>query len=178
MKPGVSPEHKPTDRNLPVRALVINGLAIALVFVAATFVHIRIPVAGTGGMIHLGDLPIFVFALLYGRKTGGLAGALGLTLFDILSGWTLWAPFTFVISGAMGWVVGAAAEQNPEGQPAPYWLSIMAAALITAGGYYVTECLLYGNWLSPLGSVPVNLLQVVLPAVPALLIAKRLRKVA
>jgi len=178
MNPGVSPEPKPSQSNMPVRALVINGLAIALVFVAATFVHIRVPVAGTGGMIHLGDLPIFVFALLYGRKTGALAGAVGLTLFDLLSGWTLWAPFTFVISGAMGWMVGAAAEKNPDGRPAPYRLSVLAAALITAGGYYITECLLYGNWLSPLASVPVNLLQVVLPAIPALPVASRLKKFA
>ena len=28
-------------------------------------------------------------------------------LFDLLSGWTAWAPFTFIIVGIMGYVVGA-----------------------------------------------------------------------
>ena len=36
-----------------------------------------------------------------------LAGAFGMGLFDLLSGWTAWAPFTFIIVGAMGYVVGA-----------------------------------------------------------------------
>ena len=39
-----------------------------------------------------------------------LAGAFGMGLFDLLSGWTAWAPFTFIIVGAMGYVVGAMTE--------------------------------------------------------------------
>jgi uncharacterized membrane protein len=159
-----------------VKIIVVDGLAIALVLVAALFVHIRIPIAGVGGMIHLGDLPLFVFALLYGRKTGFLAGAFGLTLFDLLSGWTLWAPFTFVIAGAVGFIAGATGEKNPGGEIAPYMLSVLAANAITVAGYYIAEGFLYGNWLAPVGSVPVNFLQVTLAAVLALPIAKRLKQ--
>ena len=36
-----------------------------------------------------------------------IAGGIGMALFDLLSGWTLWAPFTLVIVGCMGFVVGA-----------------------------------------------------------------------
>jgi len=165
----------PGDQS-PGKAIVINGLAIALVFVAAAFVHVRVPIAGAGGMIHMGDLPLFVFALLYGRKTGALAGAFGLALFDLLSGWTLWAPFTFVIAGAVGWVVGAGAEKNPGNRRAVYWVSIIITNLVTIAGYYIVEGILYGNWLSPMGSVPVNFLQVMLAAVLALPIANRLKK--
>ena len=161
-----------------IKMIVVNGLAAALVFIAAMFVHIRVPVAGTGGMIHMGDLPLFVFALLYGRKTGALAGALGLTLFDLLSGWTLWAPFTLIIAGAAGYSVGFAAERNPYYRTAPYGLSILAAGLITVAGYYLAEGALYGNWLAPVGSVPINFLQVALAAVLALPVAKRLKKFA
>lgn len=164
-----------TDQTL-VKRIVINGLAAALVFVAAMFVHIRVPIAGTGGMIHLGDLPLFVFALLYGRKTGALAGAFGLTLFDLLSGWTLWAPFTFVIAGAVGYVVGYGAEKNPGDKIGIYVTSAAAAGLITVAGYYAVEGILYGNWIAPAGSVPVNFLQAALAAGLALPIAKRLKK--
>ena len=184
------------DRQPAGKTVVINGLAIALVFCAAMFIHIRIPIAGIGGMIHLGDLPLFVFALLYGSKTGALAGALGLTLFDMLSGWVLWAPFTFVIAGAKGYVLGMAwagvdgagvtgagmtgagvAEVGMSGATfRRYWLSVAAAALITVAGYYLAEAFLYGNWLLPLGSVPVNLLQVAVAALLAAPIAKRLCK--
>lgn len=155
---------------------MINGLAVALVFVTAMLVHIPIPMAGTGGMIHMGDVPLFVFALLYGRKTGAIAGALGLTLFDLLSGWTLWAPFTCLIAGMVGWVVGAASEKRDDARR--YALSILAANLITVAGYYLAECLLFGNWLAPLGSVPVNILQVTIAAIIAYPLASKLRKLS
>lgn len=159
-----------------LKMLVINGLAIALVLVTAMFIHIRIPIAGVGGMIHLGDLPLFIFSLLYGRRTGALAGALGLALFDLFSGWTLWAPFSFVIAGAMGFTVGYFAEKNPQSRLAPYAFSIFLANLITIGGYYIVEGILYGNWLAPAGSIPVNFLQVTLAAILALPLALRLKK--
>jgi uncharacterized membrane protein len=159
-----------------IKLLVVNGLAVALVFTAAMFVHVRVPIVGAGGMIHLGDLPLFVFALLYGRRTGAFAGALGLALFDVLSGWAPWAPFTCVIAGGVGYAVGFVAEQNKDGRVGPYALSMLAANGITIAGYYVTEGLLYGNWLAPAGSVPVNLLQVTLAATLALPIAKRIKK--
>ena len=159
-----------------IKFIVVNGLAIALVLVAAMFVHIRVPIAGAGGMIHLGDLPLFVFALLYGRKTGALAGAFGLTLFDLMSGWTLWAPFTFFIAGAAGYAAGLAGEKNPTNKLGIYVFSMLAANLITIIGYYAVEVILYGNWLAPVGSVPLNFLQVTLAAILALPIAKRLKK--
>jgi len=160
-----------------IRILVINALAVALVFTAATFIHIRIPIAGTGGMIHLGDLPLFVFAILYGRNTGALAGAIGLTLFDLLSGWVLWAPFTFVITGAIGWIVGYIAEKNPDTSITAYWVSIAAATVLTITGYYAAEGFLYGNWLAPLGSVPINFLQTTIAGVLAYPVAVRLKKI-
>ena len=61
---------------------------------------------GNGGLIHLGNVPLFIAAFVYGKKTGAIAGAFGMGLFDLLSGWALWAPFTFIIVGAMGFLAG------------------------------------------------------------------------
>src|ERR687884_260801 len=87
------------------RAIVINALFIALTFVATMFINVRLPIMGNGGLIHLGNVPLFIAALVYGKKTGALAGAFGMGLFDLISGWTVWAPFTFIIVGAMGYLV-------------------------------------------------------------------------
>lgn len=184
MQPGdMQPGDRETGNPQPMgrkqaqnKRIVINGLGAALVFVTAMFIHIQVPIAGIGGMIHMGDVPLFVFALLYGKKSGALAGALGLTLFDLLSGWTLWAPFTLIIAGMVGWVVGSASERNAKGKVSIYAASIFAALLVTVCGYYVTEGLLYGNWLTPIGSVPVNALQVAIAAVLAYPLAERLKR--
>ena len=77
--------------------LVINALFIALTLVATWLINIRLPFMGSGGLIHLGNVPLFVAAMLFGRKTGAIAGAFGMGLFDLMSGWTAWAPFTFII---------------------------------------------------------------------------------
>ena len=74
--------------------LVINALFIALTLVATWLINIRLPFMGSGGLIHLGNVPLFVAAMLFGRKTGAIAGAFGMGLFDLMSGWTAWAPFT------------------------------------------------------------------------------------
>ena len=93
------------------KALVINALFIALTLVATMFINIRLPIMGNGGLIHLGNVPLFVAALVFGKKTGAIAGAFGMALFDVIMGWTLWAPFTFVIVGAMGYVAGLISEK-------------------------------------------------------------------
>ena len=95
------------------KTLVINALFIALTLVATMFINIRLPIMGNGGLIHLGNVPLFVAALVFGKKTGAIAGAFGMALFDVIMGWTLWAPFTFVIVGAMGYVAGLISEKMP-----------------------------------------------------------------
>ena len=92
------------------KELVLDAMFIALTYVFTAFVNVRLPIAANGGLIHLGNVPLFICAILLGKRTGMLAGAFGMGLFDLLSGWTAWAPFTFIIVGAMGYVVGAMTE--------------------------------------------------------------------
>ena len=48
----------------------------------------------------------------FGKKVGALAGGIGMGLFDLLSPWAIWAPFTLVIVGLMGFVVGLISEKK------------------------------------------------------------------
>ena len=77
-----------------VTDIAITGVCIALTLVATEFINIRLPIAANGGLVHLGNVPLFLAAIIYGKKTGAFAGAFGMGLFDLLSGWTLWAPLT------------------------------------------------------------------------------------
>lgn len=141
-----------------IQFITITAMAAALTYIFTAFVNVRLPIAANGGLIHLGNVPLFLTAMLFGRKTGMVAGAVGMGLFDLLSGWTLWAPFTFIIVGIMGYVTGVINERHTQ----YYWkiLSVAAALLIKVIGYYLAEILLYGNFAAPLASVPGNIIQV------------------
>jgi uncharacterized membrane protein len=158
------------------RAIVINALFIALTLVATMFINIRLPIMGNGGLIHLGNVPLFIAAFVYGKKTGALAGAFGMGLFDILSGWALWAPFTFIIVGAMGFVAGLISEKVPGKRIFVNTLAVATAVIIKVVGYYFTEVLLYGNWIQPFGSIPGNIMQVVIAGIIVVPLVSRLKK--
>lgn len=154
--------------------ITITGVCIALTFVATGFINIRLPIAANGGLVHLGNVPLFLAALLYGKRTGAMTGSFGMALFDLLGGWMLWAPFTFVIAGLMGYVVGAITEKHH----GFCWnaAAVMAACAIKIAGYYLAEGIIYGNWITPVLSIPGNLLQIAVSAVLVLPIVETVRK--
>lgn len=158
------------------QVLVINALFVALTLVATMFINLKLPIAGNGGLIHLGNVPLFIAAFVFGRKTGAIAGAFGMGLFDLISGWTIWAPFTFIIVGAMGYVAGLIAEKVPGKRANVYSIAVIAALLFKIVGYYFAEVVLYGNWIAPLGSIPGNVLQVVFAGIVVVPLVARIKK--
>ena len=56
-------------------------------------------------------------------------------------------------------------------------VSMILALLIKIVGYYFAEVILYGNWITPFGSIPGNILQVVTAAVIVLAVLPVLRRV-
>ena len=161
---------------MSVKELAITAVCIVLVYVFTAVVNIKLPIAAAGGLIHLGNVPLFIAAILFGKRTGMIAGGIGMGLFDLLSGWTLWAPFTLVIVGCMGLVVGAVTE-NKKSFPR-YILAMVLACVIKIVGYYIAEGFIYGNWIAPVSSIPGNLVQIGVAAVITLIIIEPLRVAA
>jgi uncharacterized membrane protein len=164
-------------KSTKTKTLVINALFIAFTLAATMFINIRLPIMGNGGLIHLGNVPLFIAALVYGKRTGAIAGAFGMGFFDVISGWTAWAPFTFVIVGSMGYVAGLIAEKVPGKRVLVYTLAIAAALVIKIVGYYFVEVILYGNWIQPFGSIPGNVLQIVIAGIIVVPLVGRLKKI-
>jgi uncharacterized membrane protein len=147
-----------------IREIAVSGLLIAMVFIATMFINIRLPISINGGLIHLGNVILFTAAIVFGKKQGAIAGAFGMGLFDILSGWTAWAPFTFVIRGVMGFLIGMVANSNgKEGRSFLFnLLAVSVGSVWMIAGYYLAEGILYGNWISPVTSIPGNIAQLVI----------------
>ncbi len=159
-----------------VKSVAVNGIAIALVFLATGFINIRLPIAANGGLIHLGNVPLFLAAIIFGRKTGMISGAFGMALFDLFSGWALWAPFTFVVVGIMGYVVGAITEKEEHNTLFWYLIAIILALIIKIVGYYIAEAIIYQNLIIPVASIPGNIIQVTVAGIITLIVAKPLKK--
>lgn len=159
-----------------IQSLTVTALGIALVYVFTAFVNVQLPFGGKGGLIHLGNIPLFLFAIIFGKKTGAIAGGIGMAAFDLLSGWTLWAPFTLVIVGTMGFVTGLLTEK----QKSTFYVAVAMAlaCVIKVIGYYVAEGVIYGNWYVPVASIPGNLIQVGTAAAVVLLVIKPLQMAA
>lgn len=161
-----------------IHFITVTAVFVALTYIFTACVNVRLPIAANGGLIHLGNIPLFVGAIIFGKKTGMIAGGVGMGLFDLLSGWTLWAPFTLVIVGLMGFTVGRITEKSSHQKFVWYMIAIAAACLIKVGGYYIAEGIIYGNWIAPAASIPGNLLQIGLAAVITLAIVGRLNTAA
>lgn len=173
MNSSLSPAQK---NRIRTRTIVINALFIALTLVATMFINLRLPIPGNGGLIHLGNVPLFIAAFVFGRRTGAIAGAFGMGLFDIIMGWAAWAPFTFVIVGTMGYVAGLISEKVPGNKALVNTIAVAVALIIKIVGYYFTEVILYSNWIVPFGSIPGNVMQVVVAGIIVIPLAGRLKK--
>lgn len=153
-----------------IKVMTLTALFIALTYVFTALINIKLPIGGNGGLIHLGNVPLFVCAILLGKKSGAIAGGIGMGLFDLLSGWVSWAPFTLVIVAAMGFSVGAITKNR---RKLPWYaLAFGVALVIKIVGYYFAELILYKNAIAPLASIPGNILQVGTAAIIVLIIIK------
>ncbi|MFZ5944611.1 MAG: ECF transporter S component [Bacillota bacterium] len=163
-----------TSLNTKTNDMVVSALLITLVLVATKFINIRLPISINGGLIHLGNVALFISAIVFGKKKGAIAGAFGMGLFDIISGWALWAPFTFVIRGVMGYIVGAISHASNRKGKSIFWnlVAVLVGGIWMIFGYYLTEGILYGNWIAPVTSIPGNITQLILGVVIGLPISK------
>ena len=159
---------------LGLKTLVITGVMTALTLVFTAFVNIRLPIAANGGLVHLGNVPLFIASILFGKKAGAVSGGIGMALFDILSGWALWAPFTLVTVSAMGYAAGSIARKKDKFRY--YILAVVSALVIKIAGYYIAEAVIYQNIFVPIASIPGNIIQVAAAGIIVLAIIVPLKK--
>ena len=96
----------------PARMAAIAMLA-ALSYVVFTFLQIKItPPGGGTTSIHLGNAVCVLGALLLGGFAGGLGGAIGMTIGDLLDPiYIIYAPKTFILKLCIGLIVGLVAHR-------------------------------------------------------------------
>lgn len=95
-------------QNQTAQKIALTGLIAALSYVVFTFLQIKIPLpGGDATSIHLGNAVCVLGALLLGGFYGGLGGAIGMTIGDLLDPiYIVYAPKTFLLKLCIGLITG------------------------------------------------------------------------
>lgn len=126
-------------RRSPVPTIVRAAVMVALVFVVTKIVFVPIS-AVPGQIFNAGDIVIFIAAWTFGPAIGGLAGGVGSSLSDALTG-GVYAPFTLIIKGSEGVLAGYFALKGSRRAQVTSWL---LAGLAMVGGYFITNAFFIG----------------------------------
>ncbi len=101
------------QENEKLYKVVLTGLMAALCYVCFTFLKIPIPTMGGDFVaLHVGNAFCVLAALLLGGVYGGVAGALGMTVADLMDPvYVTSAPKTFILKFCIGLIAGFVAHR-------------------------------------------------------------------
>lgn len=157
---------------ITVTELTLCGVFAAFVFLLTRYIQVQI-IPAKGGLVHLGNVPMFFAAAFFGKRVGAVCGGLGMALSDLMSQWAVYAPASLVVVGLMGFVFAVIVRRKPT------ILNLIAATIIVLGiklvGYYLFEVLLTRSVLVPLASIPGNVMQIAtgaIIAIPIILVSR------
>ena len=127
---------------------------VALTCVVTMVIKIPSPLKG---YLNLGDCVVLLAGWMLSPMYGILAAGLGSGLADLLSGYLIYSPATFVIKGLMALVAfyGYKLLHKKIGSLPALVLSGVTAELVMILGYFVFEGFLYG-FVPSLVNIPAN----------------------
>lgn len=125
------------ERKTDIRKLTMAAMFAALCYVGFAYLRVDIPIGTEKSAFHLGNVFVVLGALFLGGLWGGMAGAVGLSIADLTSGYATSAPKTFLMKLGIGLIAGAVAHgifrigRGKEARRAP--LPIATAVSCAAG---------------------------------------------
>ena len=99
------------NQKVSTKRIVLAALMAALCYIGFAYFKIDIPVGAEKTAFHLGNVFCVLAALLLGGFWGGMAGAVGMTIADLTSGYVTSAPKTFLLKLCIGLIVGLVAHK-------------------------------------------------------------------
>ena len=160
---------------MKIKKIVVAALFASLTCVA-TLAQIPLPLVG---YINLGDCFVLLAAWLLGPVYGAAAAGIGSVLGDVISGFAVYAPFTFIIKAGMAiiafFVVGKAKQFSLS--PLMRILSAAIAEAIMVTGYFLTECFVFGLGTGAAASIPYNCIQGAAGIIGAVLLFTAVNKI-
>lgn len=103
--------NNPKKNTFSAQKIALIGAFAALSYIGFQFLRIDVPVGPAKTAFHFGNVFIMVAAIFLGGLSGGLAGAIGMTIADLTSGYATSAPATFILKLCIGLIVGWVAKK-------------------------------------------------------------------
>ena len=94
-----------------IRTFVTAAMFAALCYIGFAYLKIDIPVGTEKTAFHLGNVFCVLGAMFLGGFWGGAAGAVGMTIADLTSGYVTSAPKTFLLKLCIGLITGLVAHK-------------------------------------------------------------------
>ena len=154
----------------------MGAMMASLVCLATVVFKIPTPI---GGYANLGDCLVLFSAFILSPFAAFLSSAVGSALADVISGYALYAPATFLIKGAMALVALKAAFlfKKRFNHIVAHLLGGIIAELVMVAGYFVFEGAIYGFGSAAL-NIPANAVQGVVGIAFALLLYRAFPKIS
>ena len=155
-----------TNKTANVKMIALTAMFAALVTVFTAFIKIPSPF----GYAHAGDSMIYLAASVLPGPYGALASSIGASLADLLSGYAQWCLPTFIIKAfnALPFVIcSMILKKRGKDEKIiniPNLLMIIPSTIVTVGGYFIANGLMYG-WAAAVGELATWWLQPLMAAV-------------
>ena len=131
-------------------------MAVLAGLVAVFTLFIRVP-SPAKGYFNLSDAAVVFAGLVFGPLTALLAGGLGTAAADLIGGFALWAPISFVAHGLQGLVIGLLSQRKPGSVPLA--IAACAAGIVVMAGVYLAGGILIAGPGAAVAELPGNLVQ-------------------
>ena len=136
-----------------IRILTTAGILAAVIFLLTAFVRIPIP----AGYLNLGDVGVFLVAMLLPAGYAALCAGVGSMLADLI-GFPLYAPVTLLVKGLTALTFALLWRRLPGKLRYLAFLAVLIVPL----GYFLFELVVFKNYAW--ADLPLNLLQAVIGA--------------
>ncbi|MFC1804161.1 ECF transporter S component [Thermoproteota archaeon] len=124
---------KSREAYMSSREIAVVAVFSALTAVITGTTGLVLP-SPTGGYTHVGDTAIYVAALLFGAKVGGLVGVIGPVAADILVGYPRWFV-TVLAHGTQGYIAGLGKGRG----------AVSQVLLLALSGFVMATCYFFVN---------------------------------
>ena len=155
--------------DLKLKRMCTTGVLTAVVFIFTAYLHIPV----STGYVHVGDAFIYLSACILPLPYAICVGILGAILSDCLTGYALWAPGSAIIKAL---TVLCLSRKSAKIVCTRNVIGLIFCLLVCAGGYYLYEAIITGNFTAPLTGIPGNIIQALLSSVLFILLGKALDK--